>query len=94
MESPETDLFKFDSIDDALADLKAGRAVVELTDSDLSRSIVGLAGELVDLTEPSAGAVSPESSQPARTRIRAAGTRARAGRMRIIGRRMTVKSVV
>ncbi len=34
MESPETDLFKFDSIDDALADLKAGRAVVVVDDEN------------------------------------------------------------
>ncbi len=32
MESPETDLFEFDSIDDALADLKAGRALVVVDD--------------------------------------------------------------
>ncbi len=34
MEPPETDLFKFDSIDDALADLKAGRAVVVVDDEN------------------------------------------------------------
>lgn len=34
MESPETDLFKFDSIDDALADLKAGRALVVVDDEN------------------------------------------------------------
>lgn len=32
MESPETDLFEFDSIDSALADLKAGRALVVVDD--------------------------------------------------------------
>ncbi len=32
MESPQTDLFVFDSIDDALADLKAGRALVVVDD--------------------------------------------------------------
>ena len=34
MESPETDLFQFDSIDDALADLKAGRALVVVDDEN------------------------------------------------------------
>ncbi|HEY9671838.1 MAG TPA: bifunctional 3,4-dihydroxy-2-butanone-4-phosphate synthase/GTP cyclohydrolase II [Waterburya sp.] len=34
MESPETDLFEFDSIDDALADLKAGHAVVVVDDEN------------------------------------------------------------
>jgi 3,4-dihydroxy 2-butanone 4-phosphate synthase / GTP cyclohydrolase II len=32
VESPQTDLFEFDSIDDALADLKAGRALVVVDD--------------------------------------------------------------
>ncbi|MGC1394972.1 MAG: 3,4-dihydroxy-2-butanone-4-phosphate synthase, partial [Coleofasciculaceae cyanobacterium] len=32
MESPTTDLLEFDSIDDALADLKAGRALVVVDD--------------------------------------------------------------
>ena len=32
MESSDTDLFEFDSIDAALADLKAGRAVVVVDD--------------------------------------------------------------
>ncbi|MEW6490971.1 MAG: bifunctional 3,4-dihydroxy-2-butanone-4-phosphate synthase/GTP cyclohydrolase II [Cyanobacteriota bacterium] len=34
MESPETDLFKFDSIDDALADLKAGHSLVVVDDEN------------------------------------------------------------
>ncbi len=34
MESPQTDLFEFDSIDAALADLKAGRAVVVVDDEN------------------------------------------------------------
>lgn len=34
MESPETDLFEFDSIDAALADLKAGRALVVVDDEN------------------------------------------------------------
>lgn len=34
MESPETDLFEFDSIDSALADLKAGRALVVVDDEN------------------------------------------------------------
>jgi 3,4-dihydroxy 2-butanone 4-phosphate synthase/GTP cyclohydrolase II len=34
VESPETDLFEFDSIDDALADLKAGRALVVVDDEN------------------------------------------------------------
>jgi 3,4-dihydroxy 2-butanone 4-phosphate synthase/GTP cyclohydrolase II len=34
VESPETDLFQFDSIDDALADLKAGRALVVVDDEN------------------------------------------------------------
>lgn len=34
MELPKTDLFEFDSIDDALADLKAGRAIVVVDDEN------------------------------------------------------------